>query len=73
MNHHRYMLGVDLGDTIRYDPDLVEVFEQTICLIAVSGNDWIQLYLDSAQCSQMNCLHPRGGGVSATHHFPRKY
>ena len=39
MNHHRYMLGVDLGDTIRYDPDLVEVFEQTICLIAVSGND----------------------------------
>ena len=39
MNRHRYMLGVDLGDTIRYDPDLVEVFEQTICLIAVSGND----------------------------------
>ena len=37
MNRHRYMLGVDLGDTIRYDPDLVEVFEQTICLIAVSG------------------------------------
>lgn len=30
------MVGIDLGDTIRYDPDVVEIFEQTICLIAVS-------------------------------------
>lgn len=30
------MVSIDLGDTIRYDPDVVEVFEQTICLIAVS-------------------------------------
>ncbi|KAK7738968.1 hypothetical protein SLS62_011335 [Diatrype stigma] len=33
-----YMVGIDLGDTIRYDDDVVEVFEQTICLIAIMND-----------------------------------
>ncbi|RYO90208.1 hypothetical protein DL766_006131 [Monosporascus sp. MC13-8B] len=37
-----YMVKVDLGDTIRYDPDVVEVFDQTICLIAIM-NDMFSL------------------------------
>ena len=32
----RYMIGIDLGETIRYDADIVVIFEAAVCMIAVS-------------------------------------
>lgn len=31
------MVGIDLGDEIRNDPDVMTIFDETVCLIAVSG------------------------------------
>lgn len=30
------MIGIDLGETIRYDADIVVIFEAAVCMIAVS-------------------------------------